>query len=74
MHVGGRQIAQVRQEAAEREIRHQKELATMYTEMNEKLNKNTEFFINIMRGAGISIPDNTPWNELWQQELEFMLR
>ncbi|KAM7461853.1 hypothetical protein LguiA_029974 [Lonicera macranthoides] len=55
------EIAQVRQEAAEREIRHQKELATMYTEMNEKLNKNTEFFINIMRGAGISIPDNTPW-------------
>ncbi|KAM7493580.1 hypothetical protein LguiB_028189 [Lonicera macranthoides] len=55
------EIAQVQQEAAEKEIRHQKELATMYTEMNEKLNKNTEFFINIMRGAGISIPDNTPW-------------
>ncbi|KAM7511520.1 hypothetical protein LguiB_010395 [Lonicera macranthoides] len=45
------EIAQVRQEAAEREIGHQKDLATMYTEMNEKLNKNTEFFINIMWGA-----------------------
>ena len=55
------EIAQVRQEAAEREIRHQEELAMMHAEMDEELHKNTEFFINIMRGAGISIPDNMPW-------------
>ncbi|KAM7502561.1 hypothetical protein LguiB_001465 [Lonicera macranthoides] len=48
-------------EAGERENRHKEKLAMMRVEMDVKLNKNSEFFINILREAGISIPDNAPW-------------
>lgn len=56
-----KEITHIQQKAKERETRHHEELAMMRVKMNEIINKNSEFFINILLRAGIYVLDNTPW-------------
>lgn len=50
------EIARLRQEAVEREIRHRQELDAVRAEMAERQGQ----FINMMRRAGFPVPDDDP--------------